>query len=75
MDDNYIYLLIEREFIKTGESIYKIGQTAQNPPLKRFQTYPKNSHLILLINVKNGSNIEQKIKKQLKLTPGIKQEI
>ncbi len=45
---NYIYLLREREFIKTGEHVYKIGKTTQNG-LGRFKNYPKGSELILHI--------------------------
>lgn len=67
----YIYLLMEREFIKTGEPIYKIGQTNQDPPWKRFQQYPKNSRLILLIMANKAA--EDVIKKELKSTAGIKQ--
>ena len=73
MNKGHVYLLIEREFIKTGESIYKIGHTCNEQPLKRFFQYPKNSHLILLIDVENAIDIERTIKKQLKLTPGIQQ--
>lgn len=42
----YIYLLQEREFIRTNEPIYKIGRTIQEH-LKRFNQYPKGSKLIL----------------------------
>jgi hypothetical protein len=49
MSDNislqYVYLLQEREFIKTSENIYKIGRTTQKD-MKRFNGYPKGSHLI-----------------------------
>ena len=69
MDNNYFYLIIEREFIKTGESIYKIGRTAQDPPMNRFSGYPKDSHIFLVIEANDGT--ERAIKKQLKLTPGI----
>ena len=63
---------MEREFIKTTESIYKIGRTTQNPPWKRFCQYPNNSHLILMINVKNSKSVENYIKKQLMITKAIK---
>ncbi len=43
---SYIYLLKEREFIKTKEDIYKIGKTRQNNG-ERFKQYPKGSLLIL----------------------------
>ena len=42
----YIYLIQEREFIKTNEPIYKIGKTKQEN-LKRICTYPNGSRLII----------------------------
>ena len=42
---NYIYLLHEREFIRTSEDIYKVGMTRQ-PNLDRFNNYPKGSILL-----------------------------
>jgi hypothetical protein len=42
----YIYLLQEREFIKTNENIYKIGKTTQQNN-ERFKQYPKGSILLL----------------------------
>jgi hypothetical protein len=44
--NNYVYLLREREFIKTGECIYKIGKTKQER-LNRFQNYPNGSELLI----------------------------
>lgn len=46
MSSQYVYLLQEREFIKTKESIYKIGKTRQENNA-RFKTYPKGSVLKL----------------------------
>ena len=43
---NYIYLILEREFIKTNEAIFKIGKTKQKN-LTRVKQYPKNSVLLL----------------------------
>jgi uncharacterized C2H2 Zn-finger protein len=48
MNTQYIYLLQEREFIKTKESIYKIGKTKQENN-KRFNNYPNGSILLLQI--------------------------
>lgn len=45
---NYIYLLKEREFIKTNEDVYKIGRSKQEN-IKRFNQYPKGSILLLQI--------------------------
>jgi len=41
---HYIYLLQEREFIKTEEFVYKIGRTHQEST-KRFKSYSKGSVL------------------------------
>jgi hypothetical protein len=43
--NQYIYLIQEREFIKTGEPIYKIGKTKQEN-LTRFNQYPKGSRML-----------------------------
>ena len=45
---NYIYLLHEREFIRTKENIYKVGMSRQSN-LSRFNNYPKGSQLICQI--------------------------
>jgi hypothetical protein len=42
----YIYLIKEREFIKTKEPIYKIGKTKQEK-LQRIKSYPNGSILLL----------------------------
>ena len=47
IDTGYIYLLIEREFIKTNENIYKIGYTKQ-PNGKRFKD-PSSKILIFFL--------------------------
>ena len=50
LDDNnneFIYLIKEREFIKTKEPIYKIGKTKQEN-LQRIKSYPNGSILLLL---------------------------
>jgi hypothetical protein len=41
----YIYLVQEREFIKTGEPIYKIGKTKKEN-LTRFKQYSKGSQML-----------------------------
>ena len=42
---NYIYLLHEREFIRTSEDVYKVGMSRQSN-LNRFNNYPKGSILL-----------------------------
>lgn len=61
---DYIYLLREREFIKTNENIYKIGRTGQCF-MARFKQYPKNSKLEMVIGVNNSIVAENVLKKAL----------
>ena len=42
---NYIYLLHEREHIRTFENVYKVGMSRQ-PNLARFNNYPRGSILL-----------------------------
>ena len=42
---NYIYLMIEREFIELNRNIFKLGKTKQESN-KRLSAYPKGSHLM-----------------------------
>lgn len=57
-NNNYCYLIQEREFIKTGEPIYKIGKTSQGYS-KRVSQYPKNSVVVAITKV-NDCNISEK---------------
>lgn len=65
MMTNYIYLLQEREFIKTKENVYKIGMTKKENH-KRFNQYPKGSILLFQIICNNCKNIETQIIKLFK---------
>lgn len=60
MDNHYIYLLQEREFIKTNEKIFKIGKTKQEN-LKRFANYPNGSKLLFQCICINCDDIERDI--------------
>lgn len=62
---NYIYLLQEREFIKTKENIYKVGMTKKENH-KRFNQYPKGSVLLFQMICNNCKNIEKQIIKLFK---------
>ena len=62
---HYIYLLQEREFIKTGEDIYKVGKTTQENS-KRFYQYPKGSKLLIQNICFNCNTIENIIIKEFK---------
>ena len=61
-DNEYIYLLQEREFIRMNEPIYKIGKTTQENHTRFFQ-YPKGSKLLLQIICDNCHINEKLIKK------------
>ena len=61
LDDNneFIYLIKEREFIKTKEPIYKIGKTKQEN-LQRIKSYPNGSILLLYI-ITNDCDKKEKL--------------
>lgn len=61
----YVYLLQEREFINSGQSIYKIGRTKQLND-KRFKQYPKNSMLLLQTFCNNCTICETQIMNMFK---------
>jgi len=61
----YVYLLQEREFTKTHESIFKIGKTTQ-PNITRFAQYPKGSILLLQIICVDCTKCEKMIMKKFK---------
>jgi hypothetical protein len=64
-ETNYIYLIIEREFRKTRENIFKVGMTKQKND-KRFKQYPKDSKLLFQMICKDCKNIEKQIIKLFK---------
>jgi hypothetical protein len=61
----YIYLLIEREFIKTKENIYKVGMTKKENH-ERFKQYPKGSVLLFQMICCDCKRIESKVINLLK---------
>jgi len=54
----HIYLLKEREFIKTYEDVYKIGKTKQDFN-KRCSSYPKETIVYLQLYVEDVDNFEK----------------
>lgn len=60
----FIYLLKEREFIKTNENVFKIGKTKDYR--KRFAAYPNDSQIYFLFYCKDVHNTEKFILKELK---------
>lgn len=65
MMSQYIYLLQEREFIKTKEHVYKIGMTKKENH-ERFNQYPKGSILLFQMICDNCKNIENQVIKLFK---------
>ena len=61
----YVYIIQEREFIKEGRPLYKIGRTSQEPN-KRYVAYPKDSALFMMMSVPNSKNAEKAIKSLFK---------
>ena len=64
--DGYIYLLITREFISQKLSVFKFGFTSNI--IKRFNSYPKGSLLILSHFVREAYGLETTILKALRET-------
>ncbi len=64
---NYIYLLQEREFIKTKENIYKVGMTKKENH-ERFNQYPKGSVLLFQMICNDCKNVERHVVKKFKET-------
>ena len=62
---NYIYLLQEREFIKTQENIYKVGMTTKENH-QRFNQYPKSSLLLFQMICNDCRHSEKQIIKLFK---------
>lgn len=58
-DSQFVYLLQEREFIKTKEPIYKIGKTIN--PKCRISDYPRGSRVYYLMCCKNCDELEKEI--------------
>ena len=57
----YVYILQEREFVQSGDPVYKIGRTSQENT-KRFAQYPKGSTLILQRTCADSRYAESQIK-------------
>lgn len=55
----FVYMLIEREFIKCKENIYKIGRTRDIK--SRLMGYPKGSQLLISLNVADSKYVEKQM--------------
>lgn len=58
-------MLREREFIKTGEQIYKVGKTTKDL-FKRFSQYPKQSELLMGNRVNDCHKSEEALLKVMR---------
>lgn len=67
-ETEYIYLIREREFIRTNDNVYKVGRTKQqiNNSIRRFDEYPKGSEPIFLIKVSSSIKAEADVLKMMK---------
>jgi hypothetical protein len=57
MEYNYIYLIQEREFVNSGENVYKLGRSSQENT-KRVAQYSKGSHLLLQVACSESITLE-----------------
>ena len=57
----FIYLLREREFIKTSESVFKFGKTKSPNAYRRINSYPKGSEIYYIERVKDCDQLERDI--------------
>jgi hypothetical protein len=64
--NQYIYIIREREFIRTNEAIYKLGKTKRTPN-ERCGGYPKHSDVILFIKVSDCDDLETLLIREFKL--------
>ena len=61
----HIYLIQEREFIKGGEPVFKIGKTDQTK-CRRLNSYPKGSEIIMIIKVTDHHLAERELLESFK---------
>jgi hypothetical protein len=63
--ENYIYIIREREFIRTNDHVYKIGKTTRDPK-RRLASYPKGSEVKFFLQVYECNDLEKKLIKMFK---------
>jgi len=63
-EHNYIYCIREREFLRSGDDIFKVGKTTVHP-FKRMKQYPNGSSIVLILKVFNCHIAEQELLKYL----------
>lgn len=60
---HHLYCLIEREFINSGENVYKVGKSLHLT--QRMSAYPKGSYVISVFKVNNCHALEKVLLKKL----------
>jgi hypothetical protein len=58
-EGEYIYIIKEREFIKTNEDVYKIGRSYHI--LQRMSSYPNGSCVCFMMNVSDSVQLEKDV--------------
>ena len=48
----FIYLIQEREFVNSGENVFKVGRSSQL--INRISSYPKGSNVIFAVKVSDA---------------------
>ena len=54
----HLYIIREREFLKTKESIYKVGKSTCIQ--QRMNSYPKGSRIELIVYIDNNIHLSEK---------------
>ena len=62
-ESHHLYCLIEREFLKSGEKIYKVGKSVHLS--QRMNSYPKGSTIISIFKVNDCHTTEKILLKRL----------
>lgn len=61
----YLYIIREREFVKCGDNVFKIGYTNHSNPNNRMCQYPNNSEVIAIEKVYKAETAEKVYMKSL----------
>ena len=68
-ESHHLYCLIEREFINSGQNVYKVGKSLHLT--QRMSAYPKGSSVISVFKVSNCHALEKVLLKQLDACKGL----
>lgn len=72
VNHGYMYVIQEREFIRMGEPVYKIGMTNQFNPRTRLQHYPADSCVLLLMRKPDARASENAVIDMLRANRNLK---